>query len=252
VQKLLGDRVGKDIFFYSITLDPKRDTPEVLKAYADKYHVGPGWLFLTGKRDDIETVARKLGLWSDPDPSNRDGHTASLLLGNEPAGQWNRSTATDNPRFLSVMIGDRLDEWKHSSVKSQPSYTDAQELHLDQGRYLFKTHCAACHTIGHGDKIGPDLLGITNVRDHAWLTNIIQIPDKMVAGGDPIASALFKKYNEVQMPNLRVSAPDAAALIKFLEDETAASSQPKDPEKAADKAPEKSASVAPVSGTSER
>src|SRR5919202_5377319 len=56
VQKLLGDRVGKDIFFYSITIDPKRDTPEVLKAYADKYHVGPGWSFLTGRPDDVKLV----------------------------------------------------------------------------------------------------------------------------------------------------------------------------------------------------
>ena len=49
VQRLLGDRVGSDIFFYSITIDPNHDTPEVLKEYAEKYHVGPGWLFLTGK-----------------------------------------------------------------------------------------------------------------------------------------------------------------------------------------------------------
>ncbi|MGB7620739.1 MAG: SCO family protein, partial [Terriglobia bacterium] len=54
VQKMLGDRVGKDIFFYSISIDPKRDTPEVLKEYAEKFHVGPGWTFLTGKEEDIE------------------------------------------------------------------------------------------------------------------------------------------------------------------------------------------------------
>src|SRR5207244_12655421 len=42
VQRLLGDRVGKDVFFYSISIDPSRDTPEVLKAYAQKFHAGPG------------------------------------------------------------------------------------------------------------------------------------------------------------------------------------------------------------------
>jgi hypothetical protein len=46
VQKLLGDQMGKGVFFYSISIDPKRDTPEVLKAYAEKFHAGPGWLFL--------------------------------------------------------------------------------------------------------------------------------------------------------------------------------------------------------------
>ncbi|HEV8181552.1 MAG TPA: SCO family protein, partial [Candidatus Angelobacter sp.] len=50
VQKMLGDRVGKDIFFYSITIDPKNDTPAALKAYAEKFHAGPGWTFLTGKK----------------------------------------------------------------------------------------------------------------------------------------------------------------------------------------------------------
>src|SRR6478736_3742991 len=54
VQKILGDVVRTEIFFYSITIDPKRDTPEVLKAYAAKYHVGPGWTFLTGKKEDID------------------------------------------------------------------------------------------------------------------------------------------------------------------------------------------------------
>jgi len=43
VQKLLGDRIGKDIFIYSITLKPEEDTPRVLKQYAKAYKVGKGW-----------------------------------------------------------------------------------------------------------------------------------------------------------------------------------------------------------------
>src|SRR5688500_8895652 len=43
VQKLLGKRVGKDIFMYSITLKPEEDTPEALRRYAKAYQVGPGW-----------------------------------------------------------------------------------------------------------------------------------------------------------------------------------------------------------------
>src|SRR5689334_15609235 len=61
VPRLLGERMGKDIFFYSITIDPKRDTPQVLKAYAQKYGAGPGWLFLTGKEEDIKLATKKLG-----------------------------------------------------------------------------------------------------------------------------------------------------------------------------------------------
>src|SRR5215471_14387811 len=39
VQKKLGSRVGSDIFFYSISIDPAHDTPEVLRAYMEKFHV---------------------------------------------------------------------------------------------------------------------------------------------------------------------------------------------------------------------
>src|SRR5262245_65194886 len=80
VQRLLGDRMGKDVFFYSITIDPEHDTPAVLKEYAEKYNAGPGWLFLTGKAEDIELISKKTGLYSEPDPNNPDGHTPSLLV----------------------------------------------------------------------------------------------------------------------------------------------------------------------------
>ena len=57
VQRLLGKRMGKDIVFYSISIDPEHDTPKVLKAYAKKFDVGPGWLFLTGKKEDIKAMS---------------------------------------------------------------------------------------------------------------------------------------------------------------------------------------------------
>src|SRR5947209_16927042 len=62
VQRYLGDAIGKDLFFYSISIDPKHDSPAAMKAYAEKYHAGPGWLFLTGKTEDIELISKKLGL----------------------------------------------------------------------------------------------------------------------------------------------------------------------------------------------
>ena len=218
VQKILGDRVGKDIFFYSISIDPTHDTPKVLKAYAEKYHIGPGWTFLTGKKADIELISKKLGLYSEPDPNDRDGHTPSVLIGNEPGGQWMRNSATDNAAFLANMIGQWLNSWKNAkAVDAKSSYDQALPIDIrDQGRYTFTTHCAACHTIGHGDKIGPDLLGVTNVRDNAWLERFISTPDKVIAEKDPIAVALYKKYNGVNMPNLRLTDAELKNLIDFL------------------------------------
>jgi protein SCO1/2 len=243
VQKLLGDRVGKDIFFYSITIDPKQDTPEVLKAYAEKFHAGPGWLFLTGNKDDIDLISKKLGLYSPPNPRNRDGHIPAVLLGNETTGQWIRNSATDNPRFLAVMIGDWLNSWRNNSAKETKSYADAPKLDLgDKGQYVFKTHCAACHTIGRGDTIGPDLLGVTSIRDRAWLRRYIATPEKLLADKDPIAVALFEKYKQVNMPNLRLADVDVNAVISFMEARTAAS-RPSDRPAAAKTSPASPATV---------
>ena len=219
VQKMLGDRVGKDIFFYSISIDPDQDTPEVLKAYAEKYHVGPGWTFLTGKKEDIDLISKKLGLYTEPDPNDRDGHTPSVILGNEPGGQWMRNSALDNPRFLSLMIGNWLDSYKNAKpLDAKVNYDQAAPLNIsDKGRYIFATHCAACHTIGHGDKIGPDLLGVSNVRERTWLARFIATPDKVLAEKDPIATALFEKYKQVIMPNLRLAPVDLESLLNFLQ-----------------------------------
>ncbi|HXG94993.1 MAG TPA: SCO family protein [Blastocatellia bacterium] len=217
VQKMLGDRVGKDIFFYSISIDPANDTPEALKAYAEKYHVGPGWLFLTGKQEDIDLISKKLGLDALPNPNDPDRHMPSLLIGNATTGLWMRNTATDNPRFLAMKI-QQIMGWQYVKEGTRA----AANLNIDKGEYLFATRCGACHTIGQGDKVGPDLLGVTKTRDRAWLARFIAVPDKVLAEKDPIATALFKKYKEVQMPNLGLHEVDVATLIQYMEARTAA------------------------------
>lgn len=221
VQKLLGDRVGKDVFFYSVSIDPEHDTPAVLKAYAEKFHAGPGWLFLTGKKTDIDLVAHKLGLYYDPG-LNRDGHTVELMIGNEPGGQWTRNSATDNPRFLVNTITTLIDGWNGHKAAMEKSYTQAAPLNVsDRGQYLFATRCAACHTIGHGVKIGPDLQGVTGVRDRGWLLRFIQKPDQLLADKDPLATSLFKQYDGIQMPNVRLGPDDTESIVRFLENQNA-------------------------------
>ncbi len=214
VQMLLGERMGKDIFFYSITIDPKRDKPEVLKAYAEKYGVGPGWLFLTGKEEDIKFATKKLGLSRVRDSVRKDGHSASLMVGNEPNGQWMRNSAVDNPQFLATTIGNFLG-WKDTTPRK--SYAEARPLVLDEGEYFFRSQCSVCHTIGQGDKMGPDLAGVTARRDRAWLKRYIMAPDKLLAEGDPIAVALFEKYQYARMPNLRLSSGEVAAVLSYVE-----------------------------------
>ncbi len=90
VQDLLGDRVGTDIFILSISLDPEVDTPQVLKAYADDFGAGPGWVYLTGRFDEIDGLRHKLGVF-DPDPiidADKTNHAGILTFGNERTGRW--------------------------------------------------------------------------------------------------------------------------------------------------------------------
>lgn len=213
VQRLLGERVGKDLFFYSISIDPKRDTPNVLKQYAKTFGVGPGWLFLTGKESDIRRLTRKLGLARSSDLANRDGHTASLMLGNEPGGQWMRNSATDNPQFLAATIRNFFG-WPDPAPGQ--SYAEARPLDLGAAEYIFSTRCSACHTLGQGDRIGPDLAGVTLRRPAAWLARFLAEPDRMLADGDPAAVALFDKYAPARMPNLNLNREEIAALLDYL------------------------------------
>jgi protein SCO1/2 len=102
VQELLGDRVGKDIRFVSISLQPEHDTPEVMAEYAKKHGVGPGWLFLTGKRDDIELLRHRLGFWDispevDADPEQ---HLGTVRFANEPMHRWTMMPSLTSPAAL--------------------------------------------------------------------------------------------------------------------------------------------------------
>ena len=90
VQRLLGDRVGRDIFMYSITLKPEEDTPAALKRYARMHNIKPGWTFLTGKPDEINTLRRSLGFKDAKAKLDNDltNHTGMVKYGNEPRQWW--------------------------------------------------------------------------------------------------------------------------------------------------------------------
>jgi protein SCO1/2 len=106
VQELLGERVGRDLFMYSITVDPEHDTPANLNDYAKSYGVGPGWLFLTGKPDDIELLREKLG-YVDPNPeidADKSQHSGMLRYGNEPLSLWSSCQGGANPEWIAESI----------------------------------------------------------------------------------------------------------------------------------------------------
>ncbi len=108
VQHLLGDRVGRDIFMYSISLKPEEDTPSDLKDYREAYGVtGPGWTFLTGPKANCELLRQRLG-FADIDPvRDKDvtQHSGIVVFGNEPLDSWTAcpalATATEIVKAVS-------------------------------------------------------------------------------------------------------------------------------------------------------
>ena len=85
----------------------------------------------------------------------------------------------------------------------------------EEGKAVFDKLCQGCHTIGGGKSAGPDLEGLADRRDRAWVERFILAPDEVIASGDPIAKSLVKEYG-MQMPNLGVTAAQIGPLLTFL------------------------------------
>ena len=110
VEKALKGRVGRDVFMYSITLDPTHDTPDVLRKYRAHFTENPGWVFLTSdKPPRIERIRRALGFVRrdpalDADPAS---HLGYVKMGIEPLerlcsapGRLRASTLADYLRWM--------------------------------------------------------------------------------------------------------------------------------------------------------
>lgn len=228
VQRILGDRVGQDVFFYSITIDPAHDTQPVLKAFADTWGIPPGWKFLTGDADDIVLLRQKLGIrTADFRTKDFKNHDLNLIIGNQATGRWMKRSPFENSHVLATQLGSWLHNYKDASVVPR-DFAEAPELRrISSGEDLFRTRCAACHTIGGGDvldvaarRIGPDLLNVTTTRDRKWLARWLAEPDKMLAEKDPLAMSLLAQYKNIPMPNLRLNESDVTMLLGYLDQES--------------------------------
>jgi protein SCO1 len=106
VQELLGKRVGKDVFMYSISLRPEQDTPQELAHYAKVYGVKPGWLFLTGSPQNVEAVRYALGFY-DPDAAvdkEAARHIGMVRIGNDRFDRWAMAPALAAPEQILSSI----------------------------------------------------------------------------------------------------------------------------------------------------
>lgn len=92
---------GQQVFFVSLTSDPAHDTPQALKAFARKQGADvAGWTFLTGRKENVEHILKKLGQYSE----TVEGHSTLLIAGNVPAKRWSKI----RPDAPPAAIAERL------------------------------------------------------------------------------------------------------------------------------------------------
>lgn len=80
---------------------------------------------------------------------------------------------------------------------------------------LFAEKCASCHSIGKGDRVGPDLKGVHERRAQPWLEKMIGSPNQML-DSDSDARELLKKYKNIRMPDLGLKAEEVSMLIELM------------------------------------
>lgn len=105
VQPLVGDRLGRDVFFYSLTTDPENDTPMVLSDFAARHGAGPGWLFLTGETAVMHELRDRLFQGGAHVHDGQPGCSMALLrYGNAAVGLWGSVPARSDPEWIAQRL----------------------------------------------------------------------------------------------------------------------------------------------------
>jgi mono/diheme cytochrome c family protein len=123
---------------------------------------------------------------------------------------------TTRVSFLTIFVGVVLLLFTITAAASFDWQT------ADQGQQIFTQKCASCHTIGGGKLVGPDLQGVTSLRERVWLQEFILDPNSKFDSGDPIALQLLQEFNNIKMPNMALTAADVDSVLLFLESSSGA------------------------------
>ena len=114
--------------------------------------------------------------------------------------------------LVSTAVKPPAQELEHHNMPASATPTDPDAV---AGKLAFESKCLACHTVGEGKKLGPDLAGVTKRRDAAWLTRWLKEPEKMLQS-DPAAQALLKEYNNIPMPNQILGEAEIKQYLKYF------------------------------------
>jgi protein SCO1 len=111
LQPMLKGRLGRDVFMYSITIDPQNDSIDLLNRYAQSFKAEPGWVFLRAEPKATDVLRKSLGFF-DREPevdAKKSNHLAMVRLGNEPHVMWSTASAIGKPQsiYRSLQLIDK-------------------------------------------------------------------------------------------------------------------------------------------------
>jgi len=106
VQEALGDRLGKDARIISISVDPEVDTPPELKAFSKKFHARPGWYFLTGSKENVDFILKKLGQYVE----DKNDHYNIVIIGNDRTGLWKKAFGLAKSEEIIKVVESVIDD----------------------------------------------------------------------------------------------------------------------------------------------
>jgi len=115
--------------------------------------------------------------------------------------------------LVSTEAKPPANELEHHNMQASATPTDPDAV---AGKQAFESKCLACHSVGGGRKLGPDVAGVTKRRDQAWLARWLKEPEKMLQT-DAAAKAMLKEYNNVPMPNQSLSDAEIRQYLKYFQ-----------------------------------
>ena len=114
--------------------------------------------------------------------------------------------------LISTEAAQPAKDLEHHNMPASATPTDPETV---QGKLAFESKCLACHSVGEGRKLGPDIAGVTKRRSDAWLARWLEEPDKMLED-DADARAMLKEYNNIPMPNQSLSDVEIRQYLEYF------------------------------------
>jgi nitrite reductase (NO-forming) len=164
-------------------------------------------------------------VWVDGNPDNQFRGMQTVLLGSSQgaivefiipeAGSYvmvdhHFANASQGAIGL-IAAGGGAGDPEHHNIPATAAPTDPA---AQKAKLAFESKCLACHSIAGGDKMGPDVFGVTKRRDEAWLARWLKSPEQMLQS-DPQAKALLEKW-KIPMPNQGLSDEEIAGYIAYF------------------------------------